>query len=145
MSKFGQILALAVAATSFATASHATTYIYTVTVKQTGGPDFQDCFTFKNGILTIHGLPGVELPYTPAPTTPKYYYTAVTNPKPTPSGHALAFSGFKTGNNVSGKVSAVGADNVHDGYAVHGVSTPACPAPSSDVARGVSPYHPSAN
>lgn len=145
MSKFNCVLALAVAATCVATASKAQTYIYTVNVTGNKGTPFTDCFTFANGILTVQGLAGLQLPFTAAPTTPKYYYTAVTNPKTSSDNYAIAFSGFRTGNNVTGKLKAVGADNYHNSYSVSGVSAPACPASTDSVAHGASLYRPAQN
>lgn len=121
-------------------AAAAPTFIYDVTVKTSFGTKFHDCFTFHSGKLVIAGLG--TLIYSPAPTMPKFYYTAVTQPAVSDElGAGFAFSGFKKGTETSGELRAVGADSVHDSYNVHGVAVSSCS--TSDSVNG-SAYKPAA-
>lgn len=109
-------------------AASAAPRIYAVTVTTNFGTQFTDCFTFKGAYLYIAGLAPKPLVTTVAPTTPKYYYTAVAGlPLVQYLNNNFAFSGFKTGDSQTGTLSAVGADAVRDSYAVSGTAVPSCP------------------
>ena len=113
-------------------------YIYAVTVRTNFGTKFSDCFTFNGWRLTVAGLPGLLIT-SPAPTTPRYYYTAVPTDKLVAAyGGAIAFAGFKTGTQTSGGFSAVGSDVFKDSYTVHGTAVPSCTLTAAQIAAN--PY-----
>ena len=101
-------------------------FTYAVEVKTNFGTKFADCFTFQgDGTLVVSGLG--NLVYTPAPTNPSKYYTAVTTVATANSiNNIIAFSGFKTGTKASGTLHAVGSDIFRDSYSIRGTAVASC-------------------
>ena len=114
-------------------------FTYAVEVKTNFGTKFADCFTFDgNGTLVVAGLG--NLIYTPAPTDPKRYYTAVTTVATANNiADIIAFSGYRTGTKTSGLLHAVGSDIFRDSYSIRGTAVASCNTSATNGANWLPP------